>query len=428
MFPSAESLDLDAVTVHQPRIPYADGKVDWAQDTETVQIFLNVPAVKGRDLLVNIKPQSLEVGLRGGTGCGLLAGSLGGRCDPSDSEWELMDGELKITLKKALMREWPVPLRMEKLPSAVTTPATVHGASSPAPSADALPSSSKRRVPIADESTDERRATAVEGKAAVSHASSAGRSSSSVGGVSKASNSGLGNKYREWDRFDDVSALMGIENEGKSKDEPGFTMRASKGIAAMQCTDYVKDREEVELDQDLDERRTSLQQTINGRLVQAAELKQQGNALLKRGEAEGALVKYLEGESVLEVAENAKVILSARLSTTLDELLRDLRSNAAQAALNLEDWETAISVASAVLDAHKTHPKALYRRAMALIRRNEREADARQARADLKLLLHTQPQNSAARALLDSIPHEDVKGSRDVGQSENTGQEVVGIE
>ena len=65
---------------------------------------------------------------------------------------------------------------------------------------------------------------------------------------------------------------------------------------------------------------------------------------------------------------------------------------------------------------------------MALIRRNEREADARQARADLKLLLHTQPQNSAARALLDSIPHEDVKGSRDVGQSENTGQEVVGIE
>ena len=176
------------------------------------------------------------------------------------------------------------------------------------------------------------------------------------GGVSKASNSGLGTST-EWDRFDDVSALMGIENEGKSKDEPGFTMRASKGIAAMQCTDYVKDREEVELDQDLDERRTSLQQTINGRLVQAAELKQQGNALLKRGEAEGALVKYLEGESVLEVAENAKVILSARLSTTLDELLRDLRSNAAQAALNLEDWETAISVASAVLDAHKTHPK-----------------------------------------------------------------------
>ena len=55
----------------------------------------------------------------------------------------------------------------------------------------------------------------------------------------------------DWDKFDDIGALAGLENEGKSADGNGFTLRSGKGAVGMQCTDYVKDREEISLDEDL---------------------------------------------------------------------------------------------------------------------------------------------------------------------------------
>ena len=62
-----------------------------------------------------------------------------------------------------------------------------------------------------------------------------------------------------WSKFDEDAAVMALENEGKSADEPGWTMRATPGVAAVQATDYVKDKEEVALDRDLATKRSELQ-------------------------------------------------------------------------------------------------------------------------------------------------------------------------
>lgn len=235
---------------------------------------------------------------------------------------------------------------------------------------------------------------------------SSSSSSRSKGGSSRSGSGGssLGAAYRAWDRFDELGALAGVENEGKSAEEPGFTLRADKGVAAMQCTEYVKDREEIALDEELSDKRASLQTTFNQRLARAADLKTTGNAQLAAGDALGAYEAYQEAAASLEAAETAKVILSARLAAALDALLVDLRSNAAAAALVLRDWDGAIDAATAVLQAQPAHAKALYRRA----RGRAATGDIPQARADLEALLRAQPSNAAARKLLEELPCEPV--------------------
>lgn len=50
-----------------------------------------------------------------------------------------------------------------------------------------------------------------------------------------------------------------------------------------QCTKYVKDKEEIALDEELADKRGSLQRTFNERAQHAAELKERGNTLLRAG-------------------------------------------------------------------------------------------------------------------------------------------------
>lgn len=66
------------------------------------------------------------------------------------------------------------------------------------------------------------------------------------------------------------------------------------GLLARQCDKYVKDKEEISLDEDLATKRQELQASVTQRLQLAADLKQKGNKLLAAGEAEEAMVVYLE--------------------------------------------------------------------------------------------------------------------------------------
>lgn len=116
-----------------------------------------------------------------------------------------------------------------------------------------------------------------------------------------------------------------------------------------------------------------------------------------------ALEQYLGAEAALEVYESARVILSSRLCEVMDRLLRDLRSNAAAAALKLEQWEVAVTASTAVLADEPTHAKALYRRASAYLGWRRDANDVTAATKDLQVLLKAQPSNAAARALLDGI-------------------------
>lgn len=58
---------------------------------------------------------------------------------------------------------------------------------------------------------------------------------------------------------------MDVENEGLNPEEPTMTLRSSPGesgkpgVAGLQCTTYVKDKEEIALDEELGAKREALQ-------------------------------------------------------------------------------------------------------------------------------------------------------------------------
>ena len=193
-------------------------------------------------------------------------------------------GELRVVLKKTLQPEWAVPLHAEASTDAATdvfdSPPEERSKSSPskqpqpaAMNSSALPSSPRADVTIAAASS----AIPISSPPASISPPAASTSAPGMPGTSSARSSArLADTYAAWDRFDDVGALMDVENEGKAKDEPGFTLRsipassagknggkATPGVAAMQCTDYVKDREEISLDEDLASSRSSLQQACH---------------------------------------------------------------------------------------------------------------------------------------------------------------------
>ena len=246
-----DPLDLDAVNVDQPRGIFVPSICDWAQDSTSVTLFFPLgPAIRARDVQVQIKAAHLQVlqrvaAAQGGGNRVILAGPLFARCDPTESEWELEAGELRVTLRKVLQREWAVPLQIE----ASNTPDVTDGkgtSSSPGamPAPPSKPATSQVRPPVAPPPPVPLQAAAAPGK-------------------EPAASAQLADAYAAWDRFDDVGALMSVENQGKSTDEAGFSVRttpasqggvgtkAMPGVAAIQCTDYVKDREEISLDEDL---------------------------------------------------------------------------------------------------------------------------------------------------------------------------------
>ena len=220
--------DLDAVTM--PEMPRANFTVGgghvcaWAQSTDTVTIYLSLtPPTAARALDVTICRTSVRIAHRSG-GQPLLAGELGHAVRPDESEWEVIGGELVITLAKALRREWIAPL----MPSAMDELAV-----------QAAPSVSTAAAVAA----------AAPAPVCTQHAD--------CGGVAPPSKSALAANYRAWDQFDEAGALMALENEDAK--EPSWSVRAGGGSASVQCAEYKKDKEEVQLDLELSEKREALQ-------------------------------------------------------------------------------------------------------------------------------------------------------------------------
>ena len=393
------SLDLDAVTVHQQRrlAPDVSIPLDWAQETDVVKFFLPlVGALHGlsaRDLNLNFRAERLEISRRGTGGQLLVAGTLGGRCDPSECEWQVLGSELVISLRKSAQREW---LHSLLLDEALPGPTGGVVAPTAAPTAANMPppAAPTKRAPAAAPAPMPQRL--VPGKADAAAAERKGA---------------LADKYHEWDRFDDMSALAQVENAGLDPDAPTMTLRSSPGkdgspnVAGLQCTEYVKDKEEIALDEELGQKRTDLQRSFNQTARRAMELKEHGNKLLGQRRTAEALEAYLEGEQSLElITGHAAILLSAQLRELTGTLRRDLQNNGAQAALTLREWDEAIRLSSEVLALETAQPKALYRRAAARVGRAA-PGDAELARADLRALLRVQPHNSAAQKLLDGLGH-----------------------
>lgn len=117
------------------------------------------------------------------------------------------------------------------------------------------------------------------------------------------------------------------------------------------------------------------------KLAEAAALKEAGTAAFKAGEFADALEKYFDAENYCEGIEKGKDIAIA------------CNLNAAQAAINLKDYPTAVTRATAVLSKDPNNVKGLYRRSVA---RNHM-GDPEKALEDLMVALELDPLNNAVK-------------------------------
>mmetsp|Transcript_16890 Transcript_16890/g.37902 ORF Transcript_16890/g.37902 Transcript_16890/m.37902 type:complete len:198 (+) Transcript_16890:1-594(+) len=152
------------------------------------------------------------------------------------------------------------------------------------------------------------------------------------------------------------------------------TSRADSALLAAEG--YTKDKEEFELDEEIDQHMASVKKSIAQRLKDAAELKQAGNNKLRAGGAEDAMSLYKDGIESLQLCHTASVLMSDAVSQKLAVLTADLLRNMAAAQLQTGDLQGCVESCTAVLRGASIDgkggvdvddDKALYRRAKALI-------------------------------------------------------------
>eukprot|EP00438_Fugacium_kawagutii_P027815 Skav220529 [mRNA] locus=scaffold6435:55230:57906:- [translate_table: standard] len=213
---------------------------------------------------------------------------------------------------------------------------------------------------------------------------------------------GRDDNYAKWKKFDADAALLELDNEDTTEDRPesimanlracsyrkfalptpptksdlsphfrtyahmsihilrqeGKTMRlsAGQGSAMLNCEGYTKDREEYDLDQDIERNMggwalQGLKKIIAQNFKDASCLKAEGNELMRSGQVAVAIEKYREGLDTLYLAREASVLMSPSLAAKQSSLVADLYKNLAAAQLKSSDFEAALSSANEALKA-----------------------------------------------------------------------------
>jgi len=173
--------------------------------------------------------------------------------------------------------------------------------------------------------------------------------------------------YSKWKNFDADAALLELDNEGTTAEGTAIRCSATQGSAMLNCENYTKDREEYELDQDIEKQMGGLKQRLAQRLKDAAGLKADGNAAMRAGRFEEARVLYEKGLDVMELCKQADVLMSDSLSDKQGRLIADLHRNLAQASIELRDFAGARASCDAALALSAEDEKARYRRAQAML-------------------------------------------------------------
>jgi len=136
------------------------------------------------------------------------------------------------------------------------------------------------------------------------------------------------------------------------------------------------------------------------RTARAEAAKEEGNALLKAGDAKAAVAKYGEGITLAEpLLEKDPGELGEELQLRATTAYTALRLNSAQACLKCCEWLAAIEHADKVLLLDKDNTKALYRRGCASAQLNT-ESRLEQARADFARVATLDPANREVRGQL----------------------------
>lgn len=99
----------------------------------------------------------------------------------------------------------------------------------------------------------------------------------------------LEQNYSKWKNFDADAALLELDNEDTTEEGKTMRLSAGQGSAMLNCEGYTKDREEYDLDQDIERNMGGLKKIIAQNFKDASGLKTEGNELLKSGQAQEAI-------------------------------------------------------------------------------------------------------------------------------------------
>jgi len=183
----------------------------------------------------------------------------------------------------------------------------------------------------------------------------------------------LDREYNKWKEFDADAALLGFENEGTTQEGTAMRCSAGGGSACINTEGYTKDREEYELDQDIETHMGGLKKIIAQRLQDAAGLKAEGNSYMREKRLKDAVIAYKGGLAKMEICQQASVIMADSMSSKQTRLVGDLHRNLAAAQLELGDFEGARENCDRALECTSANgegpdeEKARYRRATALL-------------------------------------------------------------
>jgi len=181
----------------------------------------------------------------------------------------------------------------------------------------------------------------------------------------------INREYAKWKTFDADAALLELDNEGKTEEGNAMRCEARKGSAVLSTEGYTKDREEYDIDEELEQQMGGLKKSLAQRAKDAAGFKAEGNRLLREGRARDACTSYERGLDMMELCQQATVIMSDSLADKNVRLIADLHRNLAAAQLAADDFEGALASSNAALRSigdDRDDEKARYRRATALLR------------------------------------------------------------
>eukprot|EP00933_Yihiella_yeosuensis_P070723 TRINITY_DN7887_c1_g1_i2.p1 TRINITY_DN7887_c1_g1~~TRINITY_DN7887_c1_g1_i2.p1 ORF type:complete len:858 (-),score=221.63 TRINITY_DN7887_c1_g1_i2:144-2684(-) len=183
-----------------------------------------------------------------------------------------------------------------------------------------------------------------------------------------ASAKAISRNYDRWKTFDADAALLELENEGTSTEGTAMRMNSSKGSAMLNCEGYTKDREEYELDQDIEKHMASLKKALAQSVRDASNLKAEGNDLLRTGRADDAALVYKKGLEIMELGERSSILMADSMAGKQNRLIGDLYRNLAAAQLASSDFQGALSSCDEAIKrgGDENDDKARYRRATAL--------------------------------------------------------------
>ena len=212
----------------------------------------------------------------------------------------------------------------------------------------------------------------------------------------------LEENYDKWKKFDADAALLELDNEDTTEEGKTMRLSAGQGSAMLNCEGYTKDREEYDLDQDIERNMGGLKQILAQNFKDASGLKAEGNDLMRSGRLTDAIRKYRDGLDALHLAREASVLMTPSLAAKQSNLVADLYKNLSCAQLKSNDFAAALASADEALKVCDDD-KARYRRAMALLKLN-RLPDARKEVESLATSADPAVQKLLAEVSASSLP------------------------